>query len=203
MKRGGQKAKGNAYERVVAKIFTETYYPAEDGEFRRVPLSGGWDKRAAPGDLIALKYVDKEGEEMVIDRSFPFLVECKTWKDENVKHFFSGLYSEDSIFFDWMLQACGDSSLARRLPLVVFKLYRTENVAMIVSTDFYQLANLFGNFVGKIYNIEKIMPKDEGAVPQKLVFVLLKDFLEWIDWEVYKLSNKVRSIKSLTDEVKE
>lgn len=203
MKKGSQKAKGNAYELVIAKLFTETYYPAEDGEFRRVPLSGGWDKRAAPGDLVALKYVDTEGEEMVIDRSFPFSVECKTWKDENVKHFFSGLYSEESIFFDWIRQACADSSPVRKTPLVVFKLYRTENIAMLVSTDFYQLASLFGNFVGKIYNIEKIMSKNEKEIPQKLVFVLLKDFLEWIDWEVYKLSDKVRSIKSFTKEVKE
>ncbi len=100
MKKGRQKQKGTAYERMIAKLFTEAYYSAEDGEFRRVPLSGGWDKRTAPGDLIALKYVDKEGEAMVIDSSFPFSVECKTWRDENVKHFFSGLYSNETVIFE-------------------------------------------------------------------------------------------------------
>ena len=27
---------------------------------------------------------------------------------------------------------------------------------------------------------------------QEMVFVLLKDFIEWIDWEVYKLPNGVK-----------
>lgn len=194
MRKGGQKQKGNTYERAIAKIFTQIYYPEGDGEFRRVPLSGGWDKRTAPGDLVALKYVDIASEGMVIDSSFPFSVECKTWKGENVKHFFSGLYSNESILFDWIKQATDDCQPSKKLPIVVFKLLRTENIVLMESAVFYQMGNLYGNFPGKKwYKLIKYELDD-----MQLIFCLLKDFLEWIDWEVFKFSGNVRSIKSVT-----
>lgn len=202
MRKGGQKAKGNAHQRWVADLFTPAYYPAGDGEFKSTPGSGGWDKRAAPGDVIAFKYLDMETKEMGRDKTFPMVIECKDWRDENVKHFFSGLYSEDSQLFDWMAQAWEDSLVVKKMPIVVFKLFRTENIVMILSTDFYSLAQNFGNFVGKIYMIEKTMPKEQKSYKEKIVersdaqmtflmhqemvFVLLKDFIEWIDWEIYK-----------------
>lgn len=194
MRKGGQKQKGNTYERAIAKIFTQTYYPDGDGEFRRVPLSGGWDKRMVPGDLVALRYVNTEGVGMVIDDSFPLSIECKTWKGENVKHFFSGLYSNETILFDWIRQATEDCEPSKKMPVVVFKLLRTENILLMESNVFYQMGNLFGNFPGKKwYKLIKYEPDDT-----QLIFCLLKDFLNWIDWDVFKLSSNTRSIKSVT-----
>lgn len=208
MRKGGQKAKGNAHQRWVASLFTPAYYPKGDGEFKSTPGSGGWDKRAAPGDIIAFKYLNKETKEMGRDKTFPMVIECKDWRDESVKHFFSGLYSEESQLFGWMEQAWEDSLVVKKMPIVIFKLYRTENVAMILSTDFYSLAETFGNFVGKIYTIEKIMPKEQKSYKEKiiersdvqttflmhqeLIFVLLKDFLEWIDWEFFRTRSFVK-----------
>lgn len=195
MRKGGQKAKGTAHQRRVANIFTPAYYPKGEGLFKSTPGSGGWDKRAAPGDVIAFKFVDKERNQMIIDKDFPMVIECKDWKDDNVKHFFSGLYSDESQLFDWMEQAYGDSLYVGKIPIVVFKLYRTENVVMFMSSSFNKLADLFGNFTGKTYVIEKIMPKrynKEKEAYQRLVFVLLRDFIQWIDWEAYK-SNEERT----------
>jgi len=184
MKAGRQKQKANTYEIAIAKLFTEAYYPTKDGEFRRIPLSGGWDKRVVSGDVVALRYVDKSKKDMAIDESFPLSIECKTW--HGVKQFFSGLYSEESALFEWMVQAQEDSIVVKKMPVVVFRLFRTENIAMFISTDFGQLTLQFGNFRGKIYTIEKIMPKEEKTFERKLTFVLLKDFLEWIDWDSFR-----------------
>jgi len=209
MKKGGQKAKSNAHQRRVAGLFTSAYYPTDDGLFKSTPGSGGWDKRAAPGDVIAFKYIDEETKEMGRDKTFPMNIECKDWRGESVKHFFSGLYSDESQLFGWMEQAWEDALLIKKMPIVVFKLYRTENVVMLLSTDFYSLTNYFGNFVGKIYTIEKIMPKEQKShkektikhsrgettflMHQELIFILLKDFLEWIEWELFK-SGKITDI---------
>jgi len=205
MRPGGSKAKGSDYERAIAKLFTAAYYPEGDGEVRRIPLSGGWDKRLVPGDLVPLKCVDKQTEEMVIDRSFPFSVECKTYADANVKHFFSGLYSKETVIFEWLEQAIDDCRPSKKMPLVVFKLFGTKNILLLESDIFYQMGNMFGNFPGKKwYKLIRNKPDEvDCTFSERIIFCLLEDFLEWIDWSVFKLSNKVRSIRSVTSEVKE
>ena len=131
MKKGGQKAKSNRHQNMVAKIFDDAYYPEGDGEFRSTPASGGWDKRIAPGDIQPFVYRSRKSDEMIIDQSFPFSIECKDWKDENVKHIFSGLYSQPSQIYGWIEQSMGDADASGRIPVVVFKLYRTENVVLM------------------------------------------------------------------------
>lgn len=199
MKRGGQRAKGNAYELRIAHLLTEVYYPDEDGQFRRVPLSGGWDKRVAPGDIIALKYTDVWKKEMVVDKSFPFSIECKDWKDQNVKHFFSGLYSKESSFFEWMEQASEGARTTKKMPLVVFKLYRSENIVMLDMMHFTQLRDTFGIFPGgNWYLLSRYKPQEVQCISSgSFVFCLLKDFTNWIDWEVYKVSDKIRYVRSI------
>ena len=191
MRKGGQKAKGNAHQRAVAAIFAGAYYPNGGGIFKSTPSKGGWESRAVPGDVIPFREIDPtgaaiSGAAMTIDLRFPFSIECKDWKDENVKHFVSGLYSAECQFFDWMEQSQSDASCVGKMPIVIFKLYRTKNMAMLSSQDFREIANSFGNFVGKMYVLERIMPMNEAAASQKLVFVLLSDFIEWIDWHIYK-----------------
>jgi len=196
MKPGGQKTKGNAYERHIAAIFTEVYYSDGGGEFRRVPLSGGWDKRVAPGDVIPLRKY-KNGE-MVLDTSFPFLpIECKNYRDANVKHFFSGLYSADSVIYDWALQAWSDAQYSKKMPLVVFKLYRAKDITMIRGGDFGKLCEIFGNPKAKFFKLYQTTLAGELLMP--LIFILLSDFIDWIDWEVYKLKDSGRFIRSYLD----
>jgi len=197
MKKGAQSKKANAYENKIAKLFTAAFYTEEDGslsgEFRRAPKSGGWDKRLIPADLVALKYTEKPGalplgvkskRAVDIDKIFRFSVECKTWADKNVKHFVSGLYSADSGFFVWMEQAIEDASYSKKTPLVVFKLYGVHNVVEILYSDFSILSTFFGNFPGKMYVVGSIIPETKDG--KTYVFALLADFLEWIDWDMYK-----------------
>lgn len=200
MKQGAQKAKGSAYERVIAGLLAEAYYPEGDGEMRRVPLSGGFDPRLVPGDLMALKRVSNDSDEMVIDQSFPFSIECKNWNA--IGHFFKGLYSNESQLYDWIEQASKDASHAKKMPLVVFKLYRQEHIAMLLDSDFHKITALFGRFSGKIYTLRRYekgdLPDfDTRLVTDDLMFCLLKDFLNWIDWDHYRLVGKVRFIRSI------
>jgi len=189
MRKGGQKAKGSTHQRRVARMFTGAYYPDDDGEFKSTPGSGGWDKRVAPGDIIAFKYTSADKDEMVIDRSFPLVVECKDWKDKNVKHFVSGLYAKECQLFGWMEQAIDDcvqarNKVGRKIPVVVFKLYRTENVVMIQSIEYSELTQMFGQLEVKRYVLKLI--REEGEEAWNLIFILLSDFLDWIDWDFYK-----------------
>lgn len=197
MKKGGQKKKSYAHETAVGKIFSQAYYHSGDGLFiRRDSVGGIRDKKDVPGDLIAFKYLSQDKEEMAIDKSFPFCLECKDWKDENVKHFFSGLYSQESVLWDWMRQSWEDALLSKKMPMVVFKLFRTENLGMLLGKDFYSLGNIFGNFPGKFYVLEKV-EKEDSTFETRMIFFLLKDFVEWIDWENYKFKDRIYSIKSI------
>lgn len=201
MEKGGQKKKGDNHERSVGKIFTEAYYPGGGGEFQRPSGSGGRDKRIMPGDLIAFKYVDKGSQEMIIDRSFPFLLECKNWNEVNVKHFFSGLYSKETQIYEWMKGAIEDAEYKNQTPLIIFKLTHGKNIAILKAVDFNKLQELFGHFSGQYYMLKKWSLIIDDKTPA-LVFCLLSSFIYWIDWTVYKLAEKTRYLKSLM-EVKE
>lgn len=193
MKPGGQKAKGNAYERKIAELFTKAYYPDGDGEIRRVPMSGAWDKRSLPSDLCAWKYTLKASSEMICDTSFPLVVECKDWKD--CKHFFTGLYGDESAIFDWVRQAEMDAKPTERIPLVVFKLYRQNNVGILKATDFSKFKELFGDPGFKYYFLRRCVFDTNELIeyPNLLVFFLLDDFLEWVDWSHFKIQRYIRS----------
>jgi hypothetical protein len=186
MKKGGQKQKSNRHQNMVADFFEKAYYPDGDGEFRSTPGSGGWDKRIAPGDIQPFKFIDKDGS-MVFDQSFPFSIECKDWHDDNVKHIFSGLYAKPSQMYDWLEQSIGDAYASGKAPLVVFKLYRTENVVLMHHELFSKLKELFGYFPGetKFKNVYIV----KGG-PHTIVFVLLRYFIDWIDWGFYKVTHK-------------
>jgi len=195
MKKGGQKAKANAHERRIAKIFTEIWYPNGDGEFRKTPDSGGWDKRAFPGDIVPLKFMPKMSGavDAIIDRNFPFIIECKNWRDEHVKHFFCGLYGKESELFRWMEQAENDAQIVGLMPLVVFKLFRTSDLVMWKYSDYAKISEIFGSFGENHFILKKI--KKEKVI-HSLNVMLLDQFIDWIDWSVYKFIDKGRYIRS-------
>jgi len=182
MKKGGQKSKSGRHERRIAELFTREYYPDGEGEFRRTPSSGGWDKRIAPGDIQPFVYLDYKQPEMQLDRSFPFSIECKDWHDDNVKHIFSGLYSKPSQVYEWMEQADNDARASFKMPVVVFKLYRTEDLVMMLMRDWGQLKAYFGIFDSPTYKII--------GGPEMILFCKLEPWLEWIDWGFYKALNR-------------
>jgi len=207
MKRGGGKAKGSAFERTVGAILTGCYYPDGDGLFRRIYSHPIPRKDEVRGDLVALRYYkfqDSQLEDcqLILDKSFPFCIECKNYKD--VRPVFSGLYSSQSAIFDWMQQSRVVADIEKKMPLVVFKLYRTAIVAMLDRKDFTGLQELFGlpGFVFYVLTWRAQLCKDPiisagSEAERTLVFMLLSDLLEWIDWGVYKISDTRKYIRSL------
>jgi hypothetical protein len=189
MRKGGGKAKGHHYELVIAEIFTKAFYPDNDGIFRRTPLSGGWSKSVAPADLIPFKFIkaNEHDTEAIIDNDFPFSVECKNHR--NIRHFFTGLYASECEFFDWMKQSIEATAINKKMPIVVFRLFRQNDLCILRNEDFVKLQELFGNTGHKDYFLKS------GEF--SLRFFLLKDFLGWIDWHTYKIMGHTRYIRSL------
>jgi hypothetical protein len=186
------KNKGASFERDVVKILSAFYYPEGDGCFRRVPLSGGWDSRVAPGDVIALKKNNAQLDAYVIDPSWPFVVECKNWKSTTISHFPTGFYGAESSFFQWMAQCVEAADASGKTPIVVFKIFKYLLV-IIRTVDFSRLQELFGEFDKKRYRLERI--DDNTSV--KLEFMMLTDFLKWIDFYIFKVVDTSRRIRSL------
>ncbi len=107
MTSGGAAAreKGNKWERDVCKVF-QTLWQCE---FRRSPRSGGWDKRVAPGDIIAINP----------DAGFPLSVECKAQEGWSLDDM---LFRPDKGTLPGFLrQAWGDALGAGLAPVLVAK----------------------------------------------------------------------------------
>jgi len=192
MRPGGGKQKGSAFEREVGKILTASYYPEDDGIFQRIYSHPIPKKGETRGDLKALKYLLVDGEkQLVFDNSWPFTVECKSWKE--IKYPFCGLYAQDSEIFDWMKQADEVAMVDKKTSLVVFRLYRTAICAMIKGNDLCKLEEMFGEYPKRVYAVTK-RDVQENA---KLIFMLLNDFLEWIDFGIFKLSGYNKYIRTI------
>lgn len=192
MRPGGGKEKGSSYERAVAEILTKAYYPEGGGVFKRVESKAG-KKGEKKSDLLSLKYITDptSGEkDLILDRSFPFSIECKNYKE--VKPVFCGLYAKDSEIWDWMKQA--EDSAQGKMPLVIFRLFRTMHVVMFNLETWVKLHETFGEFPTRGFRISQGSPQESTRT---LCFFLLSDFLEWVDFGVYRISESTRFIRSL------
>lgn len=187
MRPGGGKAKGSAYERRIAKILTSVFYPDNDGIFQRIYSHPIPKKGEVRGDLVSMRrYVVKADpvspeESLVIDKSFPFTVECKDYK--GIKPLFSGLYSKECEIFDWLWQAHEVAVQNKKMPLVVFKIYRGEDLAAIWNRDYVEMTRWFGPFQESSYLVQN----DKLMVHEGIRIFKLTTFLAWPDWGIYKV----------------
>ena len=112
MKRGGGKRKGNEFERNVSRLL-DTWWNVPDGTFWRSVNSGAW-KEAAD---IAPRSANVE---------FPFVVECKFYKNLNMLDLFK-TNSKTHPFRVWWKKLLEDVQKARqktseiRIGIIIFK----------------------------------------------------------------------------------
>jgi hypothetical protein len=111
-KRGGAgvRNKGNSFEREVAKQILDAVGPSFSGEdCRRTPASGG-QPFGDRGDLVI------SGR---LFRRFPFVVECKHWRDWHPDIMLAPRQIEEK----WLLQVCTATARAKRggIPLLVMR----------------------------------------------------------------------------------
>lgn len=118
MKPGGGRLKGNAYERVVAKLIIKAAgkdFAAKD--CYRTPRSGG-HPHAGKSDLIMSKPLRKR---------FPFCVECKDRGNWRVEKMF--IDARDMYSYVRQSRKSAREDRYKRIPMVVIKGKRTSNYA--------------------------------------------------------------------------
>lgn len=101
-----QKAKGNAFERDVAKHLSEVF----DGNFARVPTSGAMTGGLNAHVLEKLSDSQKlllEGDLIPPDELYRMKIECKTLKSFS----FSGTFTENKMLDSWLEQAKSDDKV--------------------------------------------------------------------------------------------
>lgn len=97
-----QKAKGNNWERTVAKHLSDVF----DSNFTRVPTSGAMTGGMNAGVLAKMTDNQKlllEGDIIPPDHLYKMKIECKSLK----KFSFAGMLSENKQLEDWIEQARG------------------------------------------------------------------------------------------------
>ena len=109
------RAKGHGFEREVAGIISKKYnITSKKYKWKRVPLSGGFDKANFPGDIFTTHpYSNQEG--CIANK---FSIECKfhkEWKFENL------LNPSGSKIIKWWKQAVSDARHGDKYPMLVFK----------------------------------------------------------------------------------
>jgi len=106
--------KGHTFERAIAKLMNDKYHIKKDKDkWKRVPLSGGFDKENFPGDIYTMSpELNQPGK--IASR---FSIECKFHKDWKLEDIIHG----KGKILDWWKQASDDATGAGKLPLLVFK----------------------------------------------------------------------------------
>ena len=119
------RTKGHSFEREVAKFMNTTFAWAitkDSYRFRRVPLSGGFEKDIFPGDLVTLN--------RDLDNALHISLECKFYKDWKLEDLING---NVSMIYKWYAQAATDASVSGKTPIVIFKKNRSKIYIMAPS----------------------------------------------------------------------
>jgi hypothetical protein len=195
-RRNPSKEKGSAYERAIAAILSSSFYSGGDGTFQRIQSQPIPAKGQKSADVEALRYMEVDGEQVLIcDRSWPFSIECKNIR--KAKHFFSGLYEKDFEIVSWASQAALVAARDGKVPLLIVRLFRSKDLAVLRAEDYARMAEYFGKPKGRRMELRSIGDEERAF---SFVFLLLEDFLDWVDWEFYKVARFGRYIKSLIPE---
>lgn len=129
MRRGGGRAKGNSFERQVAKMIVEAFaeFGIDKKHCFRTPLSGGhrYAKECDPGDLVMSPELRK---------LFPFSVEAKSYRRLKWRELLSPL-KKSGQFYKWWQQACLAAVSNDLEPLLVFKENYSIPFAMVSATS--------------------------------------------------------------------
>ena len=112
---GKSKAKGNDFERVIAKQVGMWWWGKD---FRRVPNSGGWDKQCADGQVQATGDIYTPPES-----KFPFSIECKKYNMD------INFLSPCCELWKWWKQCCDDARTAKKIPLLIYAENNKEPMA--------------------------------------------------------------------------
>lgn len=164
------KQKGRGFEAEVAKLFTKW----SGLEHRRVPQSGGWDKKIVCGDVICrAEYESVAGQESIF---VPFTWECKKREGWDFVQLFKD--DEKCPLHLWWEQASGDSKKVKKLPALIFSRNYLPIFIMIGSRTANRLTRLTGRSWKEFTHMVHPITKKE-----QVVVLVLDDFLDWVPFQ--------------------
>jgi len=125
------KKKGNRFELDIAKRFTVLF----EAEFRRTPNSGAYTGGKNRAGATGLREDAQEilSGDIIGPQGFPYLIECKSYADKPGFHLL--LQGGDATFNKWVTQNEGDSEFVNKNFLLLFKINRKGEFAVINPDD--------------------------------------------------------------------
>lgn len=157
-KRKNSRAKGNSYELKLSKLLKE-WDPSFN--YRRTPLSGGWDKQHAPGDVMMPEW-------------FPWIFEAKNregWHMEQI------LKSPDkNQVLSWYREEC-DKQGSEDILLVFTKNF-DSNYFLLRNYNFTTMNKYFGPYSDPLMTFYTKTIDGEAECYQ---IGLFEDLLDWLD----------------------
>ena len=119
LRKGMGRSKGASFELDTSKKLSMWWYGVKKA-IRRTPLSGGWSKTIASGDLIC-----------EFEDSWPFSVECK----HNKSWSFNELFSENLGMIGKFWSQCVKESPKNKIPILIFRGNYGKTYVMIKKSD--------------------------------------------------------------------
>jgi len=166
MRRGiGSKNKGRSFENKMANLFTEW----SKHKFKRVPMSGGWEKEVVSGDIFCVAEYEKSQ-----DIRFPLSLELKCTEAWDFEHLFKG--SDKNPIYTWWQQSTEDSKISKKIPALIFtKNYQPDFILLRLSI-LKKLNKLTKKTWEEFFYIHCFL----GG--ERVVVLLLSDFLGYINF---------------------
>src|SRR6056297_3912339 len=122
--RKNSRTKGHSFERSVCKLLNDKLkIETTKYKWKRVPLSGGFDKQNFPGDIYTTG---------ITRFSEMFSIECKFYKTWKLEDLING---NSPRILEWWKQASDDAAGAEKYPLLIFKKNNSKIYFMIREKD--------------------------------------------------------------------
>jgi hypothetical protein len=123
------KKKGNSYEREIANEFSELFQDT----FRRVPQSGAIVGGMNRDKNLTLRQDAQEilAGDIISPQWFPFSIECKNYGEKTGPNIYCLLESDDKTLDKWIEQGRGDSQFSKKEFLVMIKITRRAEYAVL------------------------------------------------------------------------
>jgi hypothetical protein len=166
------KTKGRGFESEVARLFTNW----AGSQFRRVPLSGGWQGGVVTGDIfLVAEYLASCAFGGPRPR-FPFSLECKKQESWDFAQLFKG--DTNCPLFTWWEQTKRGAKVTGKLPALVFTRNYLPIFVMVDCSTVVRINELVHSSWENLSHVTCCSSSDCCVV-----IFLLSDFLSWVPFE--------------------